>query len=215
MAGKIQFTLNGEAQEFAGEVTGKGSLKLETDATSLCFRPGLPVQGQDHPHPFGSAGDQAFGGQQAEVLRQRVARPGQPRLGRGVRAAARDQQDRGGAAEPGVHQEGNQDQRRDHDQVLKRKTKIPNHKFEIQVSFEVPNSQCPQTKAISRLTSLCFGSFGYWYLEFIWDLVLGAWNLNLNKEELCRNNQNELSAGEETCPISGILRSATRSYLQS
>jgi hypothetical protein len=37
MAGKIQFTLNGEAQEFAGEVTGKGSLKLETDATSLCF----------------------------------------------------------------------------------------------------------------------------------------------------------------------------------
>ena len=35
MAGKIQFTLNGEAQEFAGEVTGKGSLKLETDATSL------------------------------------------------------------------------------------------------------------------------------------------------------------------------------------
>jgi hypothetical protein len=37
MAGKIQFTLNGEAQEFAGEVTGKGSLKLETDATSLSF----------------------------------------------------------------------------------------------------------------------------------------------------------------------------------
>ena len=37
MAGKIQFTLNGEAQEFAGEVTGKGSLKLEMDATSLCF----------------------------------------------------------------------------------------------------------------------------------------------------------------------------------
>jgi len=37
MAGKIQFTLNGEAQEFAGKVTGKGSLKLETDAASLCF----------------------------------------------------------------------------------------------------------------------------------------------------------------------------------
>jgi hypothetical protein len=37
MAGKIQFTLNGEAQEFAGAVTGKGSLKLEMDATSLCF----------------------------------------------------------------------------------------------------------------------------------------------------------------------------------
>jgi hypothetical protein len=37
MAGKIQFTLKGEAQEFAGEVTGKGSLKLETDATSLSF----------------------------------------------------------------------------------------------------------------------------------------------------------------------------------
>ena len=37
MAGKIQFTLNGEAQEFAGKVTGKGSLKFETDAASLCF----------------------------------------------------------------------------------------------------------------------------------------------------------------------------------
>jgi hypothetical protein len=37
MAGKIQFTLNGEAQQFAGAVTGKGSLKLEMDATSLCF----------------------------------------------------------------------------------------------------------------------------------------------------------------------------------
>lgn len=37
MAGKIQFTLNGEAQQFAGAITGKGSLKLETDATSLCF----------------------------------------------------------------------------------------------------------------------------------------------------------------------------------
>ena len=37
MAGKIQFTLNGEAQEFAGAVTGKGSLKMEVDATSLCF----------------------------------------------------------------------------------------------------------------------------------------------------------------------------------
>jgi phage replication-related protein YjqB (UPF0714/DUF867 family) len=37
MAGKIQFTLNGEAQEFAGKVTGKGSLKMETDATTLAF----------------------------------------------------------------------------------------------------------------------------------------------------------------------------------
>jgi hypothetical protein len=37
MADKINFTLNGEAQEFAGKITGKGSLKLETDATSLCF----------------------------------------------------------------------------------------------------------------------------------------------------------------------------------
>ena len=45
MAGKIQFTLNGEAQEFAGEVTGKGSLKLETDASSLCFA--LDYQSRD------------------------------------------------------------------------------------------------------------------------------------------------------------------------
>jgi len=37
MAGKIQFTLNGEAQQFAGAVTGKGSLKMETDASSLSF----------------------------------------------------------------------------------------------------------------------------------------------------------------------------------
>ena len=37
MAGKIQFTLSGEAQEFAGAITGKGSLKLVTDATSLSF----------------------------------------------------------------------------------------------------------------------------------------------------------------------------------
>ena len=37
MAGKIQFTLNGEAQEYLGNVTGKGSLKLETDSSSLSF----------------------------------------------------------------------------------------------------------------------------------------------------------------------------------
>jgi hypothetical protein len=37
MAGKINFTLNGEAQEYAGKVTGKGSLKMTVDATSLCF----------------------------------------------------------------------------------------------------------------------------------------------------------------------------------
>jgi hypothetical protein len=37
MAGKIQFTLNGEAQEYLGQVTGKGSLKMVTDATSLSF----------------------------------------------------------------------------------------------------------------------------------------------------------------------------------
>jgi hypothetical protein len=37
MADKIDFTLNGEAQEFAGKITGKGSLKMDVDATSLCF----------------------------------------------------------------------------------------------------------------------------------------------------------------------------------
>lgn len=37
MAGKIQFTLNGEAQQFAGAVTGKGSLKMEADAATLSF----------------------------------------------------------------------------------------------------------------------------------------------------------------------------------
>jgi hypothetical protein len=37
MAEKVQFTLNGEAQAYAGEVSGKGSLKLEMDATSLAF----------------------------------------------------------------------------------------------------------------------------------------------------------------------------------
>lgn len=45
MAGKIQFTLNGEAKEFAGEVTGKGSLKMATDATSLSFA--LDYQSRD------------------------------------------------------------------------------------------------------------------------------------------------------------------------
>lgn len=37
MAGKIQFTLSGNAQEYLGQVTGKGSLKMETDATTLSF----------------------------------------------------------------------------------------------------------------------------------------------------------------------------------
>ena len=37
MADKIQFTLNGEAQEFDGKITGKGSLKLNADASTLCF----------------------------------------------------------------------------------------------------------------------------------------------------------------------------------
>jgi len=45
MAGKIQFTLNGEAQEFAGNVTGKGSLKMEMDASSLAFA--LDYQSKD------------------------------------------------------------------------------------------------------------------------------------------------------------------------
>jgi len=37
MAKNIQFTLNGNAQTFNGSITGKGSLKLETDASSLSF----------------------------------------------------------------------------------------------------------------------------------------------------------------------------------
>ena len=45
MAENVQFTLSGKAQEFAGEITGKGSLKLETDATSLCFA--LDYQSKD------------------------------------------------------------------------------------------------------------------------------------------------------------------------
>lgn len=45
MAGKIQFTLKGEAQQFAGAVTGQGSLKMETDATSLSFA--LDYQSKD------------------------------------------------------------------------------------------------------------------------------------------------------------------------
>jgi hypothetical protein len=45
MAGKIQFTLNGEAKEFSGEVTGKGSLTMATDATSLSFA--LDYQSKD------------------------------------------------------------------------------------------------------------------------------------------------------------------------
>ena len=45
MAGKIQFTLNGEAQQFDGKITGKGSLKLNMDASTLCF--GLDYQSKD------------------------------------------------------------------------------------------------------------------------------------------------------------------------
>jgi hypothetical protein len=37
MSENVQFTLSGKAQEFNGKITGKGSLKMETDATSLCF----------------------------------------------------------------------------------------------------------------------------------------------------------------------------------
>ena len=44
MAGKIQFTLNGEAQAFVGEVTGKGNLKLETEVTLKAIRGKLGVQ---------------------------------------------------------------------------------------------------------------------------------------------------------------------------
>lgn len=37
MAHKIDFTLNGAAQDFNGKITGKGSLKLNMDASTLCF----------------------------------------------------------------------------------------------------------------------------------------------------------------------------------
>lgn len=37
MANKINFTLNGEAQEFNSKITGNGSLKLNMDASTLCF----------------------------------------------------------------------------------------------------------------------------------------------------------------------------------
>ena len=37
MSENVQFTLSGKAQEFNGMITGKGSLKMETDATSLNF----------------------------------------------------------------------------------------------------------------------------------------------------------------------------------
>ena len=37
MAGKIQFTLNGEVQNFEGRISGKGSLKLNMDASALCL----------------------------------------------------------------------------------------------------------------------------------------------------------------------------------
>jgi hypothetical protein len=45
MADKIQFILHGEAQKLAGEISGKGSLKLATDAASLAFA--LDYQSKD------------------------------------------------------------------------------------------------------------------------------------------------------------------------
>lgn len=38
MANKIQLSLSSKAQKYAGEITGSGSLKLETDAIALCFQ---------------------------------------------------------------------------------------------------------------------------------------------------------------------------------
>jgi hypothetical protein len=37
MPDNVQLSLNGKAQECAGEITGSGNLKFETDAASLCF----------------------------------------------------------------------------------------------------------------------------------------------------------------------------------
>jgi hypothetical protein len=37
MPDNVQFSLSGKAQEVAGEITGNGSLKLETDAVSFSF----------------------------------------------------------------------------------------------------------------------------------------------------------------------------------
>jgi len=37
MPDSVQFSLSGKAQKYAGEITGNGSLKLETDAASFCF----------------------------------------------------------------------------------------------------------------------------------------------------------------------------------
>ena len=45
MAGKIQFTLKGEAEQFAGAITGKGSLKMEVDASTLSL--GLDYKSKD------------------------------------------------------------------------------------------------------------------------------------------------------------------------
>lgn len=45
MAEKIKFTFNGDAQVFDGKITGKGSLKLNTDASTLCF--GLDYKSED------------------------------------------------------------------------------------------------------------------------------------------------------------------------
>lgn len=37
MAGTIQFTLHGEAQHYAGRISGRGSLRLSADASTLSF----------------------------------------------------------------------------------------------------------------------------------------------------------------------------------
>lgn len=38
MPENVQFSLSGKAQKYAGEITGNGSLKLETDALAFCFQ---------------------------------------------------------------------------------------------------------------------------------------------------------------------------------
>ncbi len=38
MADNVQFSLSGKAEKYQGEITGSGSLKLETDAASFCFK---------------------------------------------------------------------------------------------------------------------------------------------------------------------------------
>ena len=38
MTEKVQFSLSGTARKFAGEISGSGSLKFETDASTYCFQ---------------------------------------------------------------------------------------------------------------------------------------------------------------------------------